>query len=227
LRHKLDQAQRDLNRLRGVSGTVSKQETEQQELLLLQAKMQWQAAKAKQDKLAKSQELDYEAAKAKLTASQAALASARAEVPIETLKGQLKLAEDRRNDAIVRAPIDGTILKMLAHRGELVGAQQPILQMANTDKMVVIAEVYETDIQKVHKGQTVTIDSQALKNTPLTGTVEEIGKMVGRNRVFDSDPRADVDRRVFEVRISLNENPLAARMINHQVNVHIAMDAAP
>ena len=59
----------------------------------------------------------------------------------------------------------------------------------------------------------------------LTGAVVQIGAMIGKNRVVDVDPTADVDRRVIEVRIRLKDGAPAASLINHQVLVEI--DAAP
>ncbi len=43
--------------------------------------------------------------------------------------------------------------------------------------------------------------------------------MVGKNRVYDADPLADVDRRIIEVKILLDDPKLAAGLINLQVNV--------
>jgi HlyD family secretion protein len=55
----------------------------------------------------------------------------------------------------------------------------------------------------------------------LTGAVVEIGAMIGKNRVVDVDPTADVDRRVIDVKIRLDQSAPAASLINHQVLVEI------
>jgi HlyD family secretion protein len=86
--------------------------------------------------------------------------------------------------------------------------------------MIVIAEVYETDLHKVRKGARATITGRALPEK-LAGEVIQIGAMIGKNRITDVDPTADVDRRVIEVRIRLANGAPAASLINHQVVVEI------
>ena len=105
----------------------------------------------------------------------------------------------------MKAPTKGKILKILARPGELVGAPQPIVQMADLSQMAVVAEVYETDINKVHEGQKVEITSKVENARKMTGKVVLVGSMIGKNRVYDADPLADVDRRVIEVKIQLDQ----------------------
>src|SRR5262249_36375397 len=57
---------------------------------------------------------------------------------------------------IVRAPADGRILKIHAYPGEEVGSQG-ILELGKTDRMFVVAEVYETDIGRIRIGQKARI----------------------------------------------------------------------
>src|SRR6516225_11228327 len=99
--------------------------------------------------------------------------------------------------------------------------------------MEVVAEVYETDIAKIRKGDKARITGRALpkdkegKETQLEGKVVMIGIMVGRNKVYDVDPRAEVDRRTVEVRIRVDDSAAAAKLINHQVNVEIDTKEGP
>lgn len=70
--------------------------------------------------------------------------------------------------------------------------------------MVVVAEILEEDISKVHIGQIANITSEnEAFSRELPGTVTEIGRQIGKQDVLDSDPAADVDARVVEVKISL------------------------
>lgn len=98
--------------------------------------------------------------------------------------------------------------------------------MGNTQQMVVIAEVYETDVSRVRVGQRAVITSPALSGRQLHGTVQRIGSMIARNKVFDLDPTADVERRVVEVTIRLDASEPAARLIQLQVRVAISPEAA-
>ncbi len=129
------------------------------------------------------------------------------------------MASLRVAQTFITAPRSGTILRVLAQRGELVSAPQPVLRMADLSAMAVLAEVYETDIHKIFEGQAATITSKVDNARKLTGKVKSIGNMIGKNRVYDADPLADVDRRVIEVKIALDQPAVAAKLINLQVNV--------
>ncbi len=220
LKRQLASAQDTMKRLKGLGSTVSQQEIEQQELRVFQAQIELKIGHDGLEKMNQGKDLEIKAAEAQLAASKAALASARKEAPIETLKSQQSLAKLRLQDSIVRAPVTGKILKIMARPGELVGGQQPILQLANTAQMEVVAEVYETDIGKVRRGDKARIAGRALPKE-VTGEVVSIGATIGKNRVNDVDPTADVDRRIIEVRIRLADSSQAAKLIHHQVKVEI------
>ena len=98
-----------------------------------------------------------------------------------------------------------------ARRGERVGPDG-IAELAQTDQMYAVAEVYETDIGRVAVGQPATIRSPAL-NANLTGSVERIGMKIGKLDVLDTDPVARTDARVVEVHIKLDEPKRAAKPV--------------
>ena len=81
----------------------------------------------------------------------------RREVPLTSLRRQRDIAALRVAQTFITAPRSGKVLRVLAQRGELVGAPQPILQMADLSRMAVFAEVYETDISKIFEGQTAAL----------------------------------------------------------------------
>jgi HlyD family secretion protein len=151
------------------------------------------------------------------------LGVARAEARLQTARAQLVSAEARLERSIIRAPIDGRILRIFTWPGEPVG-NRPILQMGETGRMYAVAEVYETDVRSVARGQRAWITSPAL-GEELTGTVERIGSMIFKNDVLDLDPTADTDTRVVEVRVRLDASGLAARFIHLQVDVEISTDS--
>ena len=123
--------------------------------------------------------------------------------------------------AYVKAPHQGQILRINTRPGELVGTQG-IVELGQTERMYVSAEVYETDINRVQVGQAVTITSGGITET-LKGTVEEVGLLIAGKDVLGTDPIADADARVVEVKILLdpNTNQAVANLTNLQVNVVI------
>jgi HlyD family secretion protein len=111
------------------------------------------------------------------------------------------------------------LIEIHTYPGERVGADG-ILELGRTDEMVAIAEVYETDIGRVRKGQRARVTSPALSG-PLDGTVEWIKPKVGKMDVLGTDPAAKTDARVVEVEIHLDEGDRAAGLTYLQVEVTI------
>jgi HlyD family secretion protein len=158
-------------------------------------------------------------AKAELRAAEAALARTRSTVAVDSAEARLKTAEAQLGLTIIRAPIDGEILKVFTYPGERTG-DNPILKMGDTNDMHVIAEVHETDVGSVRVGQQVTITSQALAE-PVHGVVEEIGSLIFKNDVLDLDPRAPRDTRIVEVRVKLDKSEAVSRLTHLEVSTRI------
>lgn len=129
--------------------------------------------------------------------------------------------------ATVRAPIDGTILKINSRVGEKP-ASTGILDMGDTSQMVAEAEVYQTLIGRVAIGDLVSITAEAL-NEPLTGTVHAIGLEIGRQSITSDDPAANTDARVVDVVIWLDaaSSTRAARFTNLETVVRIDAGILP
>jgi len=169
-----------------------------------------------------SREGELAKAQAELRAAEAALERTRSIVALKSAEAQLKSAEAQLELTIIRAPIDGEILKILTYPGERIG-NDPILKMGNTADMHVIAEVHETDVGFVRVGQHVTISSDAL-NEPVQGKVEEIGELIYKNDVLNIDPRADKDTRIVEVRVKLENSEVVSRLTQLEVSVRIDLE---
>ena len=142
-----------------------------------------------------------------------------AEVNLRIAEANLDAARARVELTRIRAPIVGQILEIHARAGERVRADG-VLEMGDTNNMVAVAEVYETDIGSVVEGQRAIIHSSALE-TPLSGIVGRVGLKVGRMDVLGTDPVAKADARVVEVRIKLDSSETVARLTNLQVEVEI------
>lgn len=149
--------------------------------------------------------LDVEAAQRSLAEAQAALRSARAE----------------REQSLVRTPIAGRVLSVRSRAGEVPGSAG-IVEIGQTDRMQVIAEVYQSDLTRVRVGQPVRITSTALE-APLEARVALVGAIVRRQSVINTDPSANTDSRIVEVRAPLTaaSNGRAARLSNLQVRAVI------
>ena len=175
--------------------------------------------------LLQSRETELAKAKAELRSAEAALARIRSTVGLRSAEAHLKSAEAQLELTIIRAPIDGEILKVFTYPGERI-ANDPILKMGDTSDMHVIVEVHETDVAAVRVGQQATITSQALPE-PVHGVVEEIGALIYKNDVLDVDPRATRDTRVVEVRIKLDKSEAVSRFTHLEVSTRIDLATPP
>ncbi len=219
-------AEHQLRRLRELQqvspNTVSAQDVEGQELQLAQTVAELEAGRAVLAKAESAQQTGRRVAEAQLAAARANLERTLRELPVESLKKKRVLAQLQYDRTELPAPAAGRVVKVAAHAGDPTGPQQPILDLADTATMQAVAEVYETDIRRLRSwGRAkATIRSRALPSD-LAGAVTSVGTVIARNAVFDTDPTADADRRVFEVVVTLDGKsaPVAADYLNLQVQV--------
>ena len=145
----------------------------------------------------------------------------------ETLRAELEeqqatLARNRTelDKATIRAPFAGTVFRINAYPGDKVG-DDGILEMGDSSRMGVIAEVYQTDRPGITLGQRAVISADGFPGKQMTGQVVEIARQVSRQSVFSGEAGENLDRRVIEVKIGLPPEAAAiASAINYlQVNV--------
>ena len=139
------------------------------------------------------------------------------ELRVAIADAELAIANAALSRTRVKSPIDGTVIAIHTREGERVG-MNGIVELGKTQEMYVIAEVYETDIGRVHVGQRATAMSPALSK-PLVGQVERIGLKVGKMESLATDPVSRADARVVEVQIKLDDSTRAAELTNLQVEV--------
>lgn len=147
-----------------------------------------------------------------------------AQTEIDSAIAAVKRAETELDQAYIRASIDGQILKIHTRIGEKIN-DSGIADLAQTDRMVAVAEVYQSDIANVKIGQPATITSQAFSGE-LRGTVSQIGLQVNQQEVFSNQPGENLDRRVIEVKIRLSPegSKQVSELTNLQVQTAIALD---
>lgn len=140
---------------------------------------------------------------------------------------QLEKAKAELGDYYVRVPVSGQILRINTQVGEQVDPDEGIVDLGQTDKMYVIAEVYETDVTRVAVGQRATMNSEngGFSET-LHGTVEFISPQIKKQDILDSDPATDVDARVVEVKIRLDseDSQQVSTLTNLKVRVDIKLN---
>lgn len=127
----------------------------------------------------------------------------RGQAQVSNAIANVKRAEAELKLSYVQAPIAGEILAIHTKSGEAI-SPNGIVEIGQTDQMMVIAEVPEDSISQIRIGQTATITSEnGAFSGQLKGTVTEIGRKIGKKDVLSIDPVADIDARVVEVKIAL------------------------
>ncbi|MEH2206448.1 MAG: ABC exporter membrane fusion protein [Nostoc sp.] len=201
-------SQRDNKRLNLETAQKSLQEAQAQ-LNRTQSTSQQQVkqATATLDEIAEVRGVDVESAQAEINRAVAAM----------------NLAKVNLEQAVVRSPQNGQVFEIHTHPGELV-SNDGIADIGQTSQMYVIAEVYESDIGKVHSGQQVRIFGDNLP-IELEGIVDRKGLQVRRQNVINTDPVSNIDNRVVEVHIRLDEtsSQKAATLTNMQVKAVIEL----
>jgi HlyD family secretion protein len=169
-------------------------------------------AEATLDQVAEVRPVDVEVMRSQVAAAEASVARAKAELDLAT----------------VRSPQAGQVLKIHTRPGELVG-NQGIISLGQTQRMVAVAEVYEVDLSQVRMGQTATVTSKnnAIPDV-LRGEVIEVGLEISKQDVLNTDPAAQFDARVAEVKVRLDEasSRRVAGLTNLSIQVSIQVEGA-
>ena len=148
------------------------------------------------------------------------------------LQGQLREAVAQRQgmqvdlaDSELRAPLAGTVLKIHSRPGERP-ATDGVLELGAGDQMEAVAEVYESDINRVKLGQVVSLVSE---NGGFSGSLQarviRISPQVRQRAVLSTDPTGDADARVVEVRLALD--PAAASKVRDLAGLKVIARFTP
>ena len=126
---------------------------------------------------------------------------ARADADILAAQERIKVAQDRVGKCSVRAPMDGTVLRIVLQQGESFAlvSPRPVLTMTDLSGRRVRAEVDERDVGKVSNCERVVVFSDAFPGRVFTGKVSRIASTMGRKSVLSGDPADKADRDILEV----------------------------
>ena len=111
----------------------------------------------------------------------AALDYANATAALVRARTNLDLAQQRLEDATVRAPIAGTVIEKTVSLGQVItsgtsslGGGTTLIKMADLNKVRVRALVTEADIGTIQAGMNATVTVDAYPDRPFRGSVEKI-----------------------------------------------------
>ena len=165
---------------------------------------------------------EIEVAKEELVAAKVASEAGRMSTSFDSLECQIQLLDLQVRASEFISPLDGRALAINLRPGE-VSTGLPVIQVADTSKMVCRAEVNVADLPRIKVNALARISSPALPDV-LAGRVESISQIIGSPRLPSPNPLTQVDWRSAEVVICIeleNDVNLAAELINLHVDVAI------
>jgi HlyD family secretion protein len=99
---------------------------------------------------------------------------ASAEADEEHARAALQEAQSNRNDLIVKAPFDGTVVTRTAEPGEVLTAGTPIITLLDLRKVYLRGYIPEGQIGRVKVGQAARVYLDSNPNQPLDAIVQRI-----------------------------------------------------
>lgn len=86
-------------------------------------------------------------------------------------KGQL---DKERVQSVLVAPVDGTVIALAADNGQYLNKGTEIFTLADLDKLLIKADINESDVSKLKLGQTAVIEGSTLGKQKLDAKVSRI-----------------------------------------------------
>ena len=119
----------------------------------------------------------------------------------EEYKSRISAQQVRIDQMVLRAPLDGMVLRRDGEVGEIVGPTDVLFWVGPPMPMQVVAEVNEEEINRIAVGQKAFLRSEAFPGQALRASVSQI------------TPKGDPTRKTFRVYLLLpNDTPLRIGM---------------
>jgi putative ABC transport system ATP-binding protein len=150
---------------------------------------------------------EYDRARDQVMLLEAELKKARAELEIS--RSRLRLARYELERSVVRAPLDGEIVKRTARPGDGVSSLNitPLFLFAPATPHIVRADVEDRFVELIKPDMAAEIVTEADERNVLRGRVLRIGRMLGQPQPTD-DPSQRQDVRAVECVLSLEGGEL-------------------
>ena len=112
----------------------------------------------------------------------------------------------------VRSPVDGTVTEVKMQKGDYATASDIVLVVAKTSDMYITANVEETNILEIQKGQSVSVSLDAYGRS-FNGYVEDVNtvtstKLVGSATSFTTSGTYTKVTQLIPIKIKLLDNDI-------------------
>lgn len=137
---------------------------------------------------------------------------ARARTQVVEAQASLERSDAVLRTTVVESTVNGKVIRKMVEPGDAVAIGTPLLVLADVQKVIVNADVDETDVGKVALGQQASITADAYPGRVFPGTIIEIGESVGKRRIRPEDPTKLQDMKVLETKIEVTEGGLDLKL---------------
>ncbi|MBU8893645.1 MAG: efflux RND transporter periplasmic adaptor subunit [Bacteroidales bacterium] len=104
----------------------------------------------------------------------------------ETLESQLESLKAQKRMAQIRAPFNGIVDKIFPKEGEMAGPAFPVIEFVNLENLIIKADVSETHIDKIKKGQIVKLSFSSLPDFSVKTPISEVSNVINSaSRTFE------------------------------------------
>lgn len=143
-------------------------------------------------------------------------AVALAEAQVAQAQAALEIARANAQDALLKAPFDGTIAQVNINIGDFAAPGTPVVIIGNLTKLQIeTTDLSEVDVAKVRTGQAVKVTLDAFPNQTFHGTVSRIAPIANESR----------GDKVFRVWIDLQEGIESGLRWGMAASVEIAVES--
>jgi RND family efflux transporter MFP subunit len=126
---------------------------------------------------------------------------------VDQSSSRITAQKSRIEGLVLRAPMDGLVLRRDGEVGEIVGPTDVLFWVGTASPLQVVAEINEEDILHVALGQTALLMNEAFSNQPMRATVSQI------------TPKGDPTKKSFRVYLRLPSNAPLKIGMNVEVNI--------
>lgn len=185
------------------AGFVSVDTLEERNLAVQRGQEALNQARGSLRGMTETRPIDQDVAQAQAALAEARLAGARA----------------TRERALIRSPIDGTVLSLYVRSGGTLGTQG-LLSVGDISQMIAIGEFDEQIAARIRPGQRVTVTMRG-DARPYRGRIVRILNDVNRNSRSTSDVLAGRDARIAEADIWFDPGQPVPRLVGAETVVTV------
>ncbi|TPQ39105.1 efflux transporter periplasmic adaptor subunit [Bradyrhizobium guangdongense] len=126
---------------------------------------------------------------------------------VDQSSSRITAQKTRIDGLVLRAPMDGLVLRRDGEVGEIVGPTDVLFWVGTASPLQVVAEINEEDILHVALGQTALLTNEAFENQSMRASVSQI------------TPKGDPTKKSFRVYLRLPANTPLKIGMNVEVNI--------